>query len=133
MIITISGAPGSGKSTVATFLAKALHLQHYSAGQFMRDMAKERGVTLVELQKEAQEDQGKIDKEIDARTKKLGKEKDNFIIDGRMAWHFIPHAKKIFLDVEIATGARRIYLQGREDEYSDEYYDALAKVKKRIA
>ena len=74
MIITISGAPGSGKSTVATFLAKALHLQHYSAGQFMRDMAKERGVTLVELQKEAQEDQGKIDKEIDARTKKLGKE-----------------------------------------------------------
>ena len=132
MIITLSGSPGSGKSTVAKLLAKALKYKHYSAGQFMRDMAKERKITLAALQKEAQEDNGVIDKEIDKCTLALVK-KDQFIIDGRMAWHFLPRAKKIFLDVEIATGARRIFLQGRDDEYSKEYYDALNQVKKRIA
>jgi len=78
-------------------------------------------------------DEGKIDKETDAKTKELGETQDNFIITGRTTGHFIPHARKIFLDVEIATGARRIYLEGRDDEHSAEYYDALNKVKKRMA
>lgn len=133
MIITIDGLPGSGKTTVAKRLAHELGFKMHSAGDIMREMAKERNMSLAQLQQEAQEDDGKIDKEIDRRTKELGEQEDNFVINGRTTGHFIPHAKKIFLDVEIATGARRIFLEGREDEYSEEYYQAVNKVKKRMA
>ena len=133
MIITIDGIPGSGKTTVAKMLAKKLGFKLYSAGDIQRAMAKKRKIDFLTLQEEAKKDEGKIDKETDAKTKELGETQDNFIITGRTTGHFIPHARKIFLDVEIATGARRIYLEGRDDEHSAEYYDALNKVKKRMA
>ena len=56
MIITISGKPGSGKSTVAKRLAAELGLTHVSAGDFMRDMATERGITVLELSAIAEND-----------------------------------------------------------------------------
>ena len=49
MVITISGEPGAGKSTTAKLLAKKLSCKHYSTGDFMRDMAEERKISLLEL------------------------------------------------------------------------------------
>ena len=49
VIITVSGRPGSGKSTVAKSLAAKLNLDHVSAGDFMREMAAERNITVLEL------------------------------------------------------------------------------------
>jgi len=108
MIITISGDVGSGKSTVAKIIAKKLGLKHYSNGDFMREMAADREITLIELSKMAEKDDGVIDKELDDRQIKIGKEEDNFIIDSRLGWHFIPHAIKVFLKVDIDVGADRI-------------------------
>ncbi|VVB81693.1 Putative adenylate kinase [uncultured archaeon] len=107
MIITISGTPGSGKSTVAKAVAKEFKLKHYSAGDFMREMAAERGISLEELSKLAEEDIS-VDREIDARNKRLAKE-DNFIIDSRLAFHFLPKAIKIFLKVNPKIAAKRIW------------------------
>jgi cytidylate kinase len=45
MIITLSGAPGSGKSTVAEALVKKFHLTRYYMGQIRRDQAKEHHLT----------------------------------------------------------------------------------------
>ena len=56
MIITISGALGSGKSTVAKILVRKFNLKHYSTGDFMREIAAKRGVTLLELSKLAETD-----------------------------------------------------------------------------
>ncbi len=56
MIITISGKAGSGKSTIAKQLAKKLGLKHYSTGDFMRQMAKDKGVSLLELSRIAEKD-----------------------------------------------------------------------------
>ncbi|PIN81309.1 cytidylate kinase, partial [Candidatus Woesearchaeota archaeon CG10_big_fil_rev_8_21_14_0_10_32_9] len=64
MKITISGNLGSGKSTVAKMLAKDLGYSHYSTGDFMRKMAEERGITLLELGKIAENDSS-IDYELD--------------------------------------------------------------------
>ncbi len=109
MIITISGTPGSGKSTIAKVLASRLEMKHFSAGDFMRKMAEERGVSLKELTDESV-DNYEIDREIDERTKKLlEKEKDNFVIDARVAFYFIPDSVKIFLKVNAETAAGRIY------------------------
>jgi len=111
MIITISGTPGSGKSTVAKAVAKALKLKHFSAGDFMRALATDRCVSLAELSKEA-EKSDKIDREIDARTVELFKREDNFVIDSRLAFHFAPKSLKvvkIFLICNTKEAARRIY------------------------
>lgn len=74
----------------------------------MREMALERGISLIDLGREAEWDGGKIDSLLDERQKLLGKMEDNFIIDGRLAFHFIPHARKIFLRVESMEAAKRI-------------------------
>lgn len=66
----------------------------------------------MDLGREAEHDGGAIDREIDDRQIRLGKVRDNFIIDGRLAFHFIPHSIKIFLAVEPLEAARRIF----EDE-----------------
>lgn len=75
----------------------------------MRELAMERGVSLLDLGREAERDGGEIDRILDERTVELGTNEDNFIIDGRLAFHFIPHSFKIFLTVPPEEAARRIY------------------------
>jgi len=67
MIITISGKAGSGKSTVAKQLAKKLNLKHYSIGDIMRKLAKEKNISLNELSKLAEKDKT-IDLTLDKKT-----------------------------------------------------------------
>lgn len=115
MIISISGRPGSGKSAVAKLLAARLGLDHVSAGDFMRDMAQEQGVSILELSRTAERDEV-IDHEIDARTARLGETRDGFVMDARLAWHFLPSSMKVFLDVRPEVAAARIFGAGRRDE-----------------
>lgn len=75
----------------------------------MRELAMERGESLLDLGREAERDGGKIDRILDERTKLLGEKEDNFVIDGRLAFHYIPHAFKIFLTVPPEEAAKRIY------------------------
>ncbi|MBT5023587.1 AAA family ATPase [Candidatus Woesearchaeota archaeon] len=131
MIITISGALGSGKTTVAKILAKHFSLNHYSTGDFMREMAQKKGITLLELSKLAEKDTT-IDKELDDRQVNLGKEEDNFIIDARLGWHFIPTSIKIFLDVTDDKAAKRIFDAKRDDEkYNLSIEETKRKIKQR--
>ena len=102
MIITISGKPGSGKSTVAELIAKRLSLKHYSIGNFMREIAKEKGISLLELGKIAEKERW-VDDELDKRQIELGGREDGFVIDSRLGFHFIPKSVKIFLDVNLSS------------------------------
>ena len=115
MIITVAGQPGSGKSTLAKNLAKALGLKHHSTGEIWREIAKERGTTPLKLNKVAESDES-IDLELDKRTEKLGKREDNFVMDSRMAWHFIPKSVKIFVKTDLGVVAERIFKDRRKDE-----------------
>jgi len=107
MIITISGTAGTGKSTVGKIIAKQLGMKHYSNGDFMRNMAEEKKISLLELTKQAETDRG-IDEELDQRQIMLGRNEDNFIIDSRLGFHFIPNSIKIFLDADLDIRAKRI-------------------------
>lgn len=130
MIITISGSPGSGKSTVSKMIAKKLGYKHYSIGDFMRKIAKKRGIDLMKLSKMAEKDPS-IDGELDSMTKKLAKE-DNFVIDGRIAYYFLPKSVKIFLDVDEKEGARRIFNDMRPEERENtNFKKTLENVRKR--
>ena len=109
MIITLGGHHGAGKSTLGKKLAEHFGFKRYSTGDFMRELAMERGISLIDLGREAERDGGVIDKILDDRQIALGKSEDNFIIDGRLAFHFIPQAKKIFLTVDPREAAKRIF------------------------
>ena len=126
MIITISGNLGAGKSTVAKIIAKKLGLKHYSTGDFQREIAKEKGLTIFELNK-LEETDDSIDRQVDEKAATIGKTEDNVIIDSRLAFHFIPHSIKIFLDVDAKVGAKRIFSDKRADEKENVTLEATAQ------
>jgi predicted cytidylate kinase len=99
-------------------LAAQLGLDHVSAGDFMRQMASERGVSILELSRAAEDDIA-IDHEIDARTRDLGETHDGFVIDARLAWHFLSTSIKVFLDVRPEVAAARIYGAARGVEHEN--------------
>jgi cytidylate kinase len=82
-VIVVSGPPGSGKSTYARRLAGDLGLTYYSTGQIFRRIAAERGLTLEELSRLA-EDDPRIDLEIDRATLEAA-ERGNVVIDSHLA------------------------------------------------
>ncbi len=130
MIITIGGKAGSGKSTIAKELAKKLNLKHYSIGDLQRNIAKEKGITLIELSKLEEKDSS-IDKELEEKQKELGTKNDNFVIDGRLSAFFIPNSIKIFLDADEKIRAERILKDGRSTEKSEDIDKAIKNIKKR--
>jgi CMP/dCMP kinase len=83
MIITVSGPHGTGKSTYAARLAKALSIRHVSAGVLFRKIAKERRLSLEELGKLALRD-ASIDRLVDERTIREAKAGD-VVVDGQLA------------------------------------------------
>jgi cytidylate kinase len=133
MKITVSGIVGSGKSTVSKMLAERLGYDYFSVGGIMRQMAIERRVHLKELTEEAKTDGGLIDKELDERQIEIGKEKDDFVMDSRLGFHFIPNSFKVFLYVSEEEGARRIFSAARGEESYSDFSEALSNMKKRIS
>ena len=133
MIIALSGLQGAGKSTIKDLLAEKLGLKKYSMGDLRGKMAIARGMTIDELNALGME-QDFTDKEVDSYQENLGKTEDNFVIDGWLSWHFIPHAKKIFLTVDRKVAAQRIFAAcqnriGREDE---PYFSSAEDVERNI-
>lgn len=106
-IITIAGKPGSGKSTTGKLLAQRLGYTHTSTGDFMRTMAKERGMTLDELTKLSETD-ATIDTILDEHNVEIG-QGTNIVIDSRLGFHFIPDSFKVFLDIDHRVAAERIF------------------------
>jgi len=106
-IITINGLPGSGKSSTANKVAEKLDYKRFSTGDFMRKIALSMNISLMELSKIAEQDNGEIDKKIDDENRKL-KEDNKFVIDSRLAFHFIPESFKVFLDLPLEISKDRI-------------------------
>lgn len=134
MIITLSGAAGSGKSTIAQKLADKLAWPRYYIGGIRREMAKKRGMTLADYNKLGESDSS-TDTEPDEYQKNLGLMEDNFIIEGRTSWHFIPHSLKIYLDVSLEEGAKRIFLslQKSNDRNEGDNLQSIEAVKNSIS
>ena len=123
MIITISGPPGSGKDTVARILAEKLNYGLISLGNIKREAAQEKGMTIEQYNAWGDDNPEEADRFFDNQLVEYGKNHENFIIIARLGWFFIPHSKKIFVNVDPFEGARRIYEQklgsGRGDsEYT---------------
>ncbi|MFH1501160.1 MAG: (d)CMP kinase [archaeon] len=132
MKITITGKHGAGKTSVAKILAEKLNLKFYHTGQMMRDIAKERKISLLEICELAKTDIS-IDKEIDEKVISIGEKEDDFIFDSKIAFQFIPDSIKIFLDIDSEIAAQRIFAHKREDEKENKSLELTQKnIKKRL-
>ena len=130
MKITISGRIGAGKSTVAKELAKALGYRYYSTGDIMRKLANERHTTILKLSEEAETDP-LIDKKIDEYQSEIGKTQDDFVMDSRLGFKFIPDAINIYLFVSLDESADRILSRKNSEEHYKDYDDALNSITER--
>ncbi|APX96333.1 (d)CMP kinase [Natronorubrum daqingense] len=84
MLLTVSGPPGSGKSTTAELLADAFGLDHVSGGDIFRELADERGYTPLEFNKLAEEND-QIDRDLDRRLREIAVEEDGLVLESRLA------------------------------------------------
>ena len=130
MKITISGTPGSGKTTVGKLLAKKRNYSYYDAGSVRREIAKREGMTLEQLNKVGEKEDW-TDKKTDNLTKEIGKKHDNFVFVGRLAFHFIPDSTKIFLECDLKEGAKRIFKDKRAEEKSFDVKEMVKKLEER--
>jgi cytidylate kinase len=118
MLVTISGPAGSGKSTAAAALAGVLGYDHVSGGDIFRDLAAERGLTPLELNRQAEEDES-IDRDLDRRLRETAAARDDLVLESRLAgWMAGEHADfRVWLDAPLEIRARRI--ADREDKAID--------------
>ncbi len=125
--IALAGDLGSGKSTVGKILAKMFAAECYSTGTIQRQIAEEMGMTTLELNKYS-ESHPEIDFKIDDGLRALNDVNKNLIIDSRMAWHFIPAAFAVYLQVEPLLAAKRILADGRMVEKFASVEEAMQSI-----
>lgn len=116
-VITISGKPGSGKSTVANLLHEKLGVPYVYSGMLFRQSAEEHNMSLEEFGKYCEKN-SKADKELDEKQVKILK-KGNVILEGRLSgWIAYKNnisSFKIFIDADIKTRSSRIVNREKGD------------------
>ena len=117
MIITIGGLAGTVTTTLAQVLSEKLNVPYISAGFIFREMAAERGMSVLEFSEFA-EGNDEIDKEIDKRQAEKAKSTDNLILEGRLSAFFVDNADlRICLMTPFDVRSKRI--AEREDKSVD--------------
>lgn len=107
MKITISGRGGVGKGTISKLLGDKLGYNVVSGGEFFRKMAEERNMDIYQFDQFVKENP-EYDKKIDQMQRKYGEENDDFILESRLGWYFVPDSFKIQLLCDEPERLRRI-------------------------
>lgn len=106
MIVTVSGAPGSGTTTVAKAISEELGIRWINSGDLFRNIAKERNLSLKELGRLA-EIGPEIDYLIDDAQRAIVKDGGG-VFEGRLSGHILDADLKIFLKADLLVRAERI-------------------------
>jgi predicted cytidylate kinase len=118
MRITISGPPGSGKTTVCRLLAMKLGYRYIISGNVFREMASKLHLTLTEFGKLAEEDP-KYDRMIDDSMVAMAADDSDVVLEGRLAGYNLARhdivAFKVYLDADPRVRATRIMEREKGD------------------
>jgi cytidylate kinase len=113
VLVTISGLPGSGTSTVARQVAETLGLEHVDGGTVFRAMAAERGLDVRAFSAVAEADPG-IDVELDTRLAAIARA-GGVVLESRLAaWIAVNEAvaaTKVWIDADMEIRAGRVALR----------------------
>ncbi len=129
--ITITGDPGSGKTSFARNVSARIGYELITTGNMFRELARQKGISVTALN-ELAETQEELDREVDDYIKSLNKKKEHLVLDSRMAWHFLANALKIRLAVDPDVAAERIFRdteRGVEEKMGQQ--DAIKEVERR--
>jgi len=129
MKITISGLPGAGKGTLIKRLGEEYNLPSFSVGGLRREYAQKRGMSITEFNILGEKN-SITDIQADEYQKQWAKENNDFILDGRLSYFFIPESIKIFLTVDSIEGARRIQEADRTSEKAQITIEEMIKANK---
>ncbi|HRW37011.1 MAG: AAA family ATPase [Acidimicrobiales bacterium] len=127
MLITLSGLPGSGTSTVARSAATRLGLAHLDGGTVFRSLAAEHGLSLAEFARLAEAD-ASIDRSLDDRL--LDRARDGHVLlESRLAGWLATRggldALRVWIACDDRERARRV--AGREGHDLDAAVTANAE------
>lgn len=129
--ITITGDLGSGKSAVSTILCAQTGFDYLSTGRIQRQLAQEMGIDTLEMNRRADWD-ASIDESIDGIFRSLNDDPKGYVVDSRLAWFFIPHSFKVYLQVDIAIAVARILNDpARNSEQYQNRAEAIEKIRAR--
>ncbi len=111
MLVTISGLPGSGTSTVAIAVAERLGVPRLDGGTVFRTLAAERGMTLAEFGAVAEGD-ATIDVELDTRLAQAARA-GGVVLESRLAGWIatnagVTGATRVWIACDDAERARRV-------------------------
>ncbi|MCI4368689.1 MAG: AAA family ATPase [Thermoplasmata archaeon] len=111
--VSISGPPGSGKSTAGRLAAELLGLEYVSAGDIFRAEAKARGLDLEAFSRYA-ESHDEVDRRLDERMIELAK--SGRLLDGRITGTLLRRRGLPVVTVEVVAEAavRHARIAGRE-------------------
>lgn len=126
--ITIAGMPGAGKTTVGSIVAKTLGYDFYSMGNIRRALAGKRGMSIDQFNNL----QENTDKDVDEYLQEIGRREDASVVEGRMAWHFIPETLRVFVTVDQQVGALRILHDKRHGERAIFPYEMMKTLAERV-
>jgi len=128
MIITISGTPGSGKSTIAKMIANTLKAERIYVGGIRRELARDKRMTLEELNVYAQthpETDVDVDAKAAAQARELDRKGKIVVVEGRTQFYFLPESIKIYIKVDEHEGAQRIWKDLQKAQAKQERNEGL--------
>ncbi|MEL7196375.1 MAG: cytidylate kinase family protein [Bacteroidota bacterium] len=129
--ITLAGSLGSGKSSVGRQLSKRLGAEFISTGEIFRSIGKVSNLNALQTNLEA-ESNTSIDEKVDGFILEKAASDDHFIMDSRMAWHFVPKSLKVYLYASYEVAAQRIQSdKTRETESYENIEEAKDALRKR--
>jgi cytidylate kinase len=107
--ISITGDLGSGKSTVAKEIGEKLRFRYLSTGAIQRQLGQEKGMNTLEFNK-FMDNNKEIDDYIDQKLKDINDQKESYILDSRLAWHFVKNSFKVYLMASDEVAASRVMI-----------------------
>jgi len=129
--ITITGDLGSGKSAVSKILCARTGFNYVSTGRIQRRLAEEMGLDTLEMNRLADIDPS-IDDKIDSVFLELGASPENYVVDSRMAWFFLPQSFKVYLKTDVDVAVDRIlHDPNRVNEGYENRQEAVQKLNAR--
>ncbi len=136
MIITVSGAPGAGDTSLAKDLSKKLNYKLITTGETFKELAKKEGlqvgksgsaIKLWEKQLKNKKEMKKFHKKFDKAQRELALKNKNCIVNARLGAFTIPEADlKIYLTASQKIRVKRVV---KRDKIS--YKKALEEATKR--